>query len=198
MPPQSYSVPLGKASMPQSYSVPPESPTLHRYLNQKSRSAKLTGFLVVGRRIELLLRDLESRVLTVRRTHHCFWEHKDRYIFLNRKFFLNFRHIFSYTLSASRYECLILCSRGGPRTVVRLFAIIKSKSPTGRMISFQTRRPEETQDIISLWNQESSPRLLEQQASRARTSSRRRYRFCPHLRPHRKDCFLLSIPDQDY
>ena len=34
-----------------------ESPTLHRYLNQKSRSAKLTGFLVVGRRIELLLRD---------------------------------------------------------------------------------------------------------------------------------------------
>ena len=57
MPPQSYSVPLGKASMPQSYSVPPESPTLHRYLNQKSRSAKLTGFLVVGRRIELLLRD---------------------------------------------------------------------------------------------------------------------------------------------
>ena len=35
----------------------PESPTLHRYLNQKSRSAKLTGFLVVGRRIELLLRD---------------------------------------------------------------------------------------------------------------------------------------------
>ena len=54
---QSYSVPLGKASMPQSYSMPPESPTLHRYLNQKSRSAKLTGFLVVGRRIELLLRD---------------------------------------------------------------------------------------------------------------------------------------------
>ena len=45
------------AMPPQSYSVPPESPTLHRYLNQKSRSAKLTGFLVVGRRIELLLRD---------------------------------------------------------------------------------------------------------------------------------------------
>ena len=155
MPSQSYSVPLGKASMPQSYSVPPESPTLHRYLNQKSRSAKLTGFLVVGRRIELLLRDLESRVLTVIRTHHCFWEHKDRYIFLNRKFFLNFRCIFSYTLSASRYECLISCSRGGPRALVRLVAIIKLKSPTGRMMSFQTRRPEETRDIISLWNQES-------------------------------------------
>ena len=36
---QRYSVPLGKASMPQSYSMPPESPTLHRYLNQESRSA---------------------------------------------------------------------------------------------------------------------------------------------------------------